>query len=119
MLVGVAIAASAVPLWTILLAQAQSSPPPNTSAPTAVTSPAGSGGLVNGRGRGRPAPTGPAPKLANGVPDFSGVWQGGGPVGDLAQGIPKGETIPLNAEGARIMAARQSKDDPEANCLPT
>src|SRR6266853_3106609 len=112
MLVGVAIAASAVPLWTILLAQAQSSPP-NTNAPTAVTSPAGSGGLVTGRGRGPAAPTGPAPKLANGLPDFSGVWQGGGPVGDLAQGMPKGEAIPLNAEGAKVMASRQSGDAPE------
>ena len=87
--------------------------------PDAPTSPAGSGGLTTGRGRGAAAPTGPAPKLANGHPDFSGVWQGGGPVGDLEQGMPKGEKIPLNAEGMRVMASRQSKDDPEANCLPT
>jgi hypothetical protein len=115
---GAAIAVSAVPM---LLAQSQNLPPeptgPNT--PTAVTSPAGSGGLTTGRGRLPAVPAGPAPKLANGLPDFSGVWQGGGPVGDLAQGMPKGEAIPLNAEGIRIMASRQSKDDPEANCLPT
>ncbi len=76
-------------------------------------------GLQHRTGRGPAAPTGPAPKLANGQPDFSGVWQGGGPVGDLEQGMPKGEKIPLNAEGTRVMASRQSKDDPEANCLPT
>ena len=104
-LLGVAFAAVAMPL---LVAQAQN-----------PTSPAGSGGLNTGRGRGAAAPSGPAPKLANGQPDLSGVWQGGGPVGDLEQGMPKGEKIPLNAEGIRVMAARQSKDDPEANCLPT
>src|SRR3954468_13256664 len=104
-LLGVAFAAVAMPL---LVAQAQN-----------PTSPAGSGGLNTGRRRGAAAPSGPAPKLANGQPDLSGVWQGGGPVGDLEQGMPKGEKIPLNAEGIRVMAARQSKDDPEANCLPT
>src|SRR5207342_1377365 len=104
-LLGFALAAVAVPL---LVAQAQN-----------PTSPAGSGGLNTGRGRGAAVPTGPAPKLANGQPDFSGVWQDGGPVGDLEQGMPKGEKIPLNAEGTRVFASRQSKDDPEANCLPT
>jgi len=69
--------------------------------------------------RGRPTPTGPAPRLPNGKPDLSGVWNGGGPVADLAQGLAKGETIPLLPEAEKIMNARQSKDDPEANCLPT
>ena len=85
--------------------------------PAAPTSPAGAGGLQ--RGRGPAVPQGPAPHLPDGTIDFSGVWQGGGPVGDLAQGMPKGETIPLNDAGKKIMASRQSGDDPEANCLPT
>ena len=69
--------------------------------------------------RGRPVPTGPTPRLPDGKPDLSGVWNGGGPVGDLAQGLAKGETIPLSAAGEKVMKSRQSKDDPEANCLPT
>ena len=33
--------------------------------------------------------------------------------------LAKGETIPLRPEAKTIMDARLSKDDPEANCLPT
>ncbi len=58
----------------------------NVNAPAAVTSPAGSGGLR----RGPQTPKGPTPRLADGHPDFSGVWNGGGPVGDLSQGLAKG-----------------------------
>jgi len=34
-------------------------------------------------------------------------------------GLAKGETIPILPEAQKIMDARESKDDPEANCLPT
>jgi hypothetical protein len=100
-----------------LIAHAQQpTPTPNANNPAAPTSPAGSGGQTRQQ---PPVPTGPAPHLPDGTIDLSGVWQGGGPVGDLAQGLAPGETIPLTPEAKKIMEGRQSKDDPEANCLPT
>jgi hypothetical protein len=51
--------------------------------------------------------------------DLSGIWQGGGAINDIADGLLPGQTIDLLPAARRIMDARQSKDDPEANCLPT
>ena len=62
---------------------------------------------------------GPAVRTRESHPDLSGLWQGGGPIGDIAQGLPKGETIPLLPSAKKIMDARQSKDDPQASCLPS
>jgi hypothetical protein len=83
--------------------------------PPAATSPAGSGGL----NRGPATPSGPAPRLPNGHVDLSGVWQGGGPVGNIADGLAKREALPIRPEYQTIMDSRNAKDDPEANCLPT
>ena len=83
--------------------------------PPATTSPAGSGGL----NRGPAVPTGPAPRLPKGTIDLSGVWQGGGPVGNIADGLTKGETLPIRPEWKKIMDGRKAMQDPEANCLPT
>jgi hypothetical protein len=95
---------------------AQPAPDPTGSNnPAAPTSPAGSGGLE----RRAAVPNGPTPRLPDGSVDLSGVWQGGGPIGDLAQGLAPGETIPLLPEAKKLMESRQSADDPEANCLPT
>src|SRR5207244_8859202 len=58
----------------------------------------------------------PAPRLPNGTPDLSGVWYGGG--GIAVRSLKPGDAISLTPEAAKIMASRQSKDDPEANCLP-
>ena len=69
--------------------------------------------------QGPPPPQGPTPRLPDGSVDLSGLWQGGGSGGDIAQGLPKGETIPLLPEAKTLMDARKSGDDPEANCLPT
>jgi len=67
----------------------------------------------------KPATRTTVARTPDGHPDLSGLWQGGGPIGDIAQGLPKGETIPLLPSAKKIMDGLQSKDDPEANCLPT
>src|SRR5436190_15495455 len=76
---------------------------------------------AQGRGQAQPAkpaaPAPPAARLPNGHPDLSGVWMGGG--GIAARSLKKGDQILLTPEAKKIMEARQSKDDPEANCLPT
>ena len=63
----------------------------------------------------KPAP--PAPRLPNGQPDLSGVWMGGG--GIAVRNLKPGDAIVLLPQAKKIMDARMSKDDPEANCLPT
>src|ERR1700689_5095200 len=59
---------------------------------------------------------GPTPHLADGTVDLSGIWSGGGPIANIAQGMPKGEKIPMLPSAEKILNSRQSKDDPEANC---
>jgi hypothetical protein len=98
----------ALAIGALMVGSAQQTPP-------APTSPAGAGS----QNRGPAVPQGPAPRLPNGKVDFGGVWQGGGPVGDIRMGLAKGETIPIRSEWQAIMDKRMSKEDPEANCLPT
>ena len=49
---------------------------------------------------------------------MSGVWLGGGAVGDISTALPAGETMPFLPETRTIMREHQAKDDPQANCLP-
>ena len=93
-----------------LLAQSQAPSPNDSRFPTS-----GAGGGLPARA----VPKGPTPRLPNKTPDLSGVWQGGGPIQDLEVGLARGETIPLLPEAKKVMESRQSKDDPEANCLLT
>ena len=71
--------------------------------------------------KGPPPPQGPTPRLANGRADFSGVWRPGDIflIEDISLGMKSGETVPLNEWGKQEMSKHLSKNDPEANCLPT
>ena len=65
-----------------------------------------------------PPPIGPAPRLTDGKPDLSGVWFGGGPFGNIEDGLAPGETVPLLPQARTLKASRLAKDDPVVNCLP-
>jgi hypothetical protein len=86
--------------------------------PAVSTSPAGSGGASN-PALTKTVPDAPAPRLPDGTPDFSGVWVGGGPVGDIGDGLMPGQEIVLKPEAEALMKKRMAADDPEAQCLPT
>ncbi|HEY6509225.1 MAG TPA: hypothetical protein VIY56_14490 [Vicinamibacterales bacterium] len=64
-------------------------------------------------------PNAPAPRLADGRIDLSGIWLGGGPINNIADGLPSGETLPLLPTAQTALDARQSRDDPQASCLPS
>jgi len=68
------------------------------------------------------APDGPAPKMADGTPDLSGVWLGGGGNdADISnpRGLKPGEQVVMLPWAEDVVKNRLSKQDPEANCLPT
>jgi hypothetical protein len=88
-------------------------------APLQIASSATASAFAPAAQQPRPDLKGPAPKLTDGTPDLSGVWNGGGSIADITDNLVPGETIQLLPDARRILDARQSKDDPETNCLPT
>jgi len=66
-------------------------------------------------------PAKPTPRLPDGKPDLWGVWRPADIflIEDITLGMKPDEKIPLRPESIAKMATQQSKDDPEANCLPT
>jgi hypothetical protein len=67
------------------------------------------------------APPQPAPRLANGRVDFSGVWRPGDIflIEDISLGLKKGDIIAPTPATEEVMKKHLSKDDPESGCLPT
>src|SRR4030095_12554463 len=99
-----------LPVFTaaaIILVYVQS---PNTAAQ-------GRGQAQGQRGAAATAPAAPAPRLPNGPPDLSGVLLGGRGIAE--RNLKPGDQILRTPEAKKLMDSRLSKDDPEANCLPT
>ena len=71
------------------------------------------------------APAGPVPRMADGHPDLSGVWWGGGDVGGrglrLAPRNPNAPTYNSLMKPEAVAAASKlsDKDDPTLRCAPT
>ena len=121
-----------VALTLPLLLQAQVSAQAGARGQGAAAAPQGGGagrggtlGPVNALGqevKRPPVPTGPPPRLPDGTVDLNGLWNGGGPVGSLAQGLPKGETLPLLPVAKQLMDLRSQPknetDDPHLWCMP-
>ena len=65
-------------------------------------------------------PTGPAPRTKDSKPDLSGVWNPDRHfIYDISSALKPGELLPLQQWAAELTKKRMSKEDPEANCLPT
>jgi hypothetical protein len=69
------------------------------------------------------APKGPAkptPRTPDGKPDLSAIWSPDRNfIYDFRDALKPGEDLPLQPWAAKLSKERMSKDDPEANCLPT
>ena len=66
------------------------------------------------------ASAGGTPRTADGKVDFSGIWDADRKfINDIHDAMKPGETLPLQPWALKVTMERMSKDDPEANCLPT
>ena len=75
----------------------------------------------NGKGKGKAAPpAAPAPKMADGTPDLSGVWTGfGSNAGDITKALKAGSEVSMLPWAVEKMKTLKSQDDPQANCMPS
>ena len=69
---------------------------------------------------GAKAKPGPTPRLSNGRVDLSGVWSPDRNfIYDISDALKSGDKLPTQPWAEKLTRERMSKDDPEANCLPT
>src|SRR5438874_1658490 len=83
------------------------------------TDPAGGGTALAALSAAK-VPAGPTPRTSDGKPDLSGIWAPDRNfIYDISSALKKGETLPLQDWARKVTKNNMSKDDPEANCLPT
>src|ERR1700748_2843696 len=96
---------------------AQQQPARQPSSADVATSPAGgsvqdrTAPAVGPRRRAPERPKGPTPHLADGTVDLSGVWNGGGPIGDITQGLPKDAKLEMTPAAEKFFNSAQAKED--------
>jgi hypothetical protein len=62
----------------------------------------------------------PTPRTADGKVDFTGIWNFDRTFTyDIQEALTPGEKLPLQPWAEKLARERMSKDDPEAQCLPT
>jgi hypothetical protein len=84
-----------------------------------ATDPAGGGTALAQMAKQKQQKAGPAPRAADGKPDFSGIWTPDRTfIYDISTSLAPGEQLPMQPWAAEATKKRMSKDDPEANCLP-
>src|ERR1044071_770953 len=65
-------------------------------------------------------PARPTPRTGDGKVDLSGVWSPDAHfIYDINEALKPGDTLPIQPWALKQTIERKSKDDPEANCLPT
>ena len=70
--------------------------------------------------KGAKAKSGPTPRLADGKVDLSGLWTPDRNfIYDISDALKPGDKLPTQPWAEKLTRERMSKDDPEANCLPT
>jgi hypothetical protein len=112
---GITLASAALAVISLVAQQ-----PPGDAGKGKGKGGAAKGGNVGLYQRQPPTPTGPAPKLADGTPDLSGVWLGGGSSdADISRSLKPGDSVVMLPWAEALVKTRQSKDDPESNCLPS
>ena len=77
---------------------------------------------VKGKGKqkGAKAKSAPTPRLADGKVDLSGLWSPDRNfIYDISDSLKPGDKLPTQPWAEKLTRERMSKDDPEANCLPT
>src|SRR5437660_6308791 len=73
--------------------------------------------IAKGKAKAKSAPT---PRTAQEKIDFSGIWSPDRTfIYDINETLKKGEELPIQPWALKLTKERMSKDDPEAQCLPT